>query len=147
MGGICTIMNENVIDSIVAWGKFGVENSGCSRDEKEWMKSGVDCLSTVLKLMQKSATPTMSVMGLDIEQIRSIKQIAKRYTIEKVVLFPYSDGQTLIPLIRAYGGDREGFFQYFGWNHIYPNSHTQIELESNFNILEKEYRIILYENI
>ncbi len=140
-------MNENVIDSIVAWGKFGVENSGRSKDEKEWVKSGVDCLSSILKLMQESATPTMSVMGLDIEQIRSIKQIAKRYATEKVVLFPYPDGQTIIPLIRAYGGDREGFFQYFGWNRIYTNPRTQIELESNFNILEKEYGIILYENI
>ena len=101
-GGIFIIMNDNVIDSIAAWGKFGVENSGRSRDEKEWVKSGVDCLSSVLKLMRESATPTMSVMGLDIEQIRSIKQIAERYAIEKVVLFPYPDGQTIIPLIRAY---------------------------------------------
>lgn len=61
--------------------KFGVENSGRSRDEKEWTKSGVDCLSSILKLIQKSATPTMSVMGLDIEQIRNIKQIAEQYAM------------------------------------------------------------------
>lgn len=39
-------MNDNFIDSIAAWGKFGVENSGRSRDEKEWAKSGVDCSYT-----------------------------------------------------------------------------------------------------
>lgn len=140
-------MNDNFIDSIAAWGKFGVENSGRSRDEKEWAKSGIDCLSSILKLIQKSATPTMSVMGLDIEQIRNIKQIVEQYAIEKVVLFPYPDGQNIIPLINVYGGDREGFFQYFGLNHIHSNPHTQTELWSNFNILEKEYGIILYENI
>ena len=140
-------MNDNFIDSIAAWGKFEVENSGRSRDEKEWVKSGVDCVSSILKLMQKSATPTMSVMGLDIEQIRIIKQIAEQYAIEKVVLFPYPDGQNIVPLIYAHGGNREGFFQFFGWNHIHSNPHTQNELWSNFNILEKEYGIILYENI
>lgn len=98
-------------------------------------------------MIQKSAIPTVSVMGLDIEQIRNIKQIAEQYAIEKVVLFPYPDGQNIISLIRVYGGDREGFFQFFGWNHIHSNPRTQTELWSNFNILEKEYGIILYENI
>lgn len=140
-------MNDNFIDSIAVWGKFGVENSGRSRDEKEWAKSGVDCLSSILKLIPKSLTPTMSVMGLDIEQIRSIKQIAEQYAIEKVVLFPYLDGQNIIPLIRVYGGDRERFFQFFGWNHIHSEPPAQIESWSNIDILEKEYGVILYENI
>ena len=84
-------MNDNFIDSIAAWGKFGVENSGRSRDEKEWAKSGVDCLSSILKLIQKSAIPTVSVMGLTLNRSETSKQIAEQYAIEKVVLsFPLS---------------------------------------------------------
>ena len=139
-------MNDKLIDSIAALKKFGIENSGHTREEKEWAKSGVDCLSSVLKLMQQAyPNQNLSVMGLDIEQIRAVKQVAKQYAIEKVILFPCPNGQNIIPLIRVYGGDKEKFLQSFGWNSLQSN--YQMEFSSMCDSLEKEYGITLYENI
>lgn len=138
-------MNDKLIDSIAALGKFGIENSGYTRDEKEWAKSGVDCLSSVLKLMQTHPAPDMSVMGLSFEQVRAVKQVAEQCGIEKVILFPYPNGQKIVLLVRVYGGDRERFLQSLGWASIPANAQTEFSLECDS--LEKEYGIILYESI
>ena len=55
-------MNDNFIDSIAAFQKLGIENSRATRDAKEWEKSRVDCLSSVLKLMQMHPEQTVTVM-------------------------------------------------------------------------------------
>ena len=138
-------MNDNFIDSIAAFKKFSIENSGATRDEKEWEKSRVDCLSSVLKLMQVHPEQNMTVMGLTLEQISAIKRTAEQYSVEKVVLFPYSDGLRVIPLVRVYGGDKESFFRHLGWSSMGTNSPA--EVTSAFDSLIKEYGITLYENI
>lgn len=137
-------MNDNFIDSIAAFKKLGIENSGTPRDVKEWEKSRVDCLSSVLKLMQVHPEQNMTVMGLTLEQIKIIKSAAEQYSVEKVVLFPYSDGQSVIPLVRVYGGDKEKFFGYLGWSTMGTNSPA--EVASECDSLIKEYGITLYEN-
>lgn len=138
-------MNDKFIDAIAALKKFGIENSGYTRDEKEWAKSGVECLSSVLKLMPTHSNNNMSVMGLSIEQVKKVKQVAEQCGIEKVVLFPFPNGQNIVQLVRVYGGDKERFFRSFGWNNIHSN--TQMEFLSDCDGLEKEYGIILYESI
>lgn len=138
-------MNNQFLDSIAAFGKFGIENSGCTRDEKEWAKSGVDCLSSILKLMQAPPKQNMLVMGLSFEQIKAIKQVAAQYSIEKAVLFPYPNGQNIVPLIRVYGGDNDSFFQTLGWTRLQSNAQLGFSLECDS--LEKEYGIIIYESI
>jgi hypothetical protein len=138
-------MNDNFIDSIAAFQKLGIENSRATRDAKEWEKSRVDCLSSVLKLMQMHPEQNVTVMGLTLEQIRTIKKAAEQYSVEKVVLFPYSDGQKVIPFVRVYGGDKEKFFGHLGWSTMRINSPT--EGVSECDSLIKEYGITLYENI
>lgn len=136
-------MNDNFIDSIAALRKLGIENSGRTREEKEWEKSGVDCLASILKLLQVHPKQNMNVMGLDIEFISKIKKIAEQCSVEKVILFPYSDGQNIDPLVRVYGGNKEYFFQCLGWSTV--NSNTPLEFESVCDSLIKEYGIVLYE--
>lgn len=138
-------MNDNFIDSIAAFKKMGIENSSATRDEKEWEKSRIDCLSSFIKLMQVHPEQQMTVMGLTIEQIRTIKRIAEQCSVEKVVLFPYPDGQNIVPLVRVYGGDKEKFFGYFGWSAMGTNSPA--EVASQCDNLIKEYGITLYENV
>lgn len=138
-------MNDNFIDSVATFKKLGIESSGATRDEKEWEKSRVDCLSSVLKLMQVHPEPNVTVMGLTLEQVRTIKKAAEQYSVEKVVLFPYSDGQRVIPLVRVYGGDKERFFGHLGWNTMRTN--FPAEVASECDNLIKEYGITLYENI
>jgi hypothetical protein len=137
-------MNDNFIDSIAAFQKLGIESSRATRDAKEWEKSRVDCLSSVLKLMQVHPEQNVTVMGLTFEQVRTIKKAAEQYSVEKVVLFPYSDGQKVIPLVCVYGGDKEKFFGHLGWSTMRTNS--PVEIASEYNSLIKEYGIIVYEN-
>lgn len=138
-------MNDKFIDSIATLGKFGIENSRYTRDEKEWAKSGVDCLSSVMKLMQTHPNQDIFVMGLSLEQIRTIKQVAEQCNIEKVVLFPYPNGRNIVPLVRVYGVDNERFFRSLGWTRLQSN--TQLGFSSECDGLEKEYGIVLYESI
>ena len=136
-------MNDNFIDSIAAFRKFGIESSSATRDEKEWRKSEIECISSVLKLMNVHPEQNVTVMGLGIEQIRTIKKIAEQCSVEKVVIFPYPNGQNILPLIRVYGGDKNSFFSHNGWSPLQPD--TTLEFRSALDSLEKEYGIILYE--
>lgn len=136
-------MNENFVDAIAALRKFGIESSGCTRDEKEWAKSGVDCISSALKSMLPQPKQNITVMGVDIEQIRTIKNIAEQYGIGKVVLFPCVVNQNIVSLIRAYGGNKEEFFHYLGLPQV--DSSTYSNHATEYDILEKEYGVILYE--
>lgn len=138
-------MNDNFIDSIAAFRKFGIESSGATREEKELEKSRVDGLSSVLKVMQGHPEQNVTVMGLTLEQIRIIKRVAEQYSVEKVVLFPWSDGQKVIPCVRVYGGDKEKFFEHLEWSTMRTNSPA--EFVSKCDSLIDEYGIILYENI
>ncbi len=138
-------MTNNFIDSIAAFRKFGIENSGATKEEKEWEKFKVDCLSSVLKQMQGHPEQNVTVMGLTLGQVRTIKRAAEQYSVEKVVLFPGSDGQKVIPYVRVYGGDKEKFFGHLGWSTMTTNSPS--EFVSKCDSLIDEYGIILYENI
>lgn len=138
-------MNDNFIDSIAAFKKLEIENSGATRDAKEWEKSRVDCLSSVLKLTPVPPEQNITVMGLTLEQIKTIKMAAEQYSVKKVVLFPYLKGQRVIPLMHVYGGAREKFFRHLGWSTIRNN--FPAEVASECDRLIKEYGIILYENI
>ena len=95
--------------------------------------------------MQVHPEQNMTVMGLTLEQISAIKRAAEQYSVEKVVLFPYLDGQRAIPLMHVYGGDKEGLFRHLGWSSMGTNSPA--EVTSEFDSLIKEYGITLYENI
>ena len=138
-------MNENYIDFVADLRKINIENSPLTRDEKELAKTGVDCMSDLLKLIQTQPKQNITVMGMSLEEIRKIKIIAKQCSVEKVVLFPYPNGQNVLPLIRVYGGNKELFFEYNG----YPQ--PQLETFSNqypgFEKFEEAYGVILYESI
>ena len=66
-------MNENYIDFVADLRKINIENSPLTRDEKELAKTGVDCMSDLLKLIQTQPKQNITVMGMSLEEIRKIK--------------------------------------------------------------------------
>lgn len=135
----------NFIDSVAAFGKLGIEKSNLSRDDKEYAKSGVDCLSSLLKQLEPRQRVDLSVMGMNLERVRDIKVSARQYSVEKVVLFPYPNGYGVIPLIRVYGGDVKAFFCSIGVSPLEMN--ISVEEGEKIHDIEKEYGIILYVNV
>lgn len=138
-------MNDNYIDFIADLRKINIENSRFTRDEKEWAKIGVDCMSDLLKMIQTQPKQNITVMGISMEEIRKIKIIAKQCSVEKVVLFPYPNGRNVLPLIHVYGGNKELFWKNNGY------LQSQLETSSNqyqsFEKFEEAYGVILYESI
>lgn len=138
-------MNDNYIDFIADLRKINIENSWLTRDEKEQAKTGIDCISDLLKLIQTQPKQNITVMGISMEEIRKIKIIAKQCSVEKVVLFPYPNGQNVLPFIHVYGGNKELFWRYNGY------TQSQLETSSNqypsFEKIEEAYGVILYESI
>ena len=71
--------------------------------------------------------------------------MAAQYNVTKVALFPCLDNQNIVPLIRVYGEDREKFFHRLGLTPVNPNTYSNYA--SEYDVLEKEYGVILYENL
>lgn len=137
---------DNYIDSIAAFSKFGIEMSGQLRDEKELAKTRVDCLATLLKLIQPLPKQRLNSLEINFEWTRQIKKLAKQYSVDRVVLFPYSaDAQNFIPLLRAYGGETVKFFEEIGFNPLKGNNITSEE-NAILTQWENEYGIILYDS-
>ena len=63
-------MNENYIDFVADLRKINIENSPLTRDEKELAKTGVDCMSDLLKLIQTQPKQNITVMGMSLEEIK-----------------------------------------------------------------------------
>lgn len=138
-------MSSNFIDTIAALGKFKVEGSNYTRDEKEWRKSGIDFTSSLSKLMQAPSRQNTTFMDVPIERIRKIKELAKQCNINKVELFPYPNGENVIPLVTVHGGNKELFFHLLGVNAIVP--HEISRFASELDSLREAYGVILYESI
>ena len=65
------------IDALAFAGKLTVETSRLNRDNKEWIKLGIEGTQTLLKAMQPPQATNMSVMDFTLEQIAHIKDAAK----------------------------------------------------------------------
>lgn len=137
---------DNFIDSITAFGKLKIEISGLSRNNKELAKERLDCTKYTLKAISQLIEQNPRTLNMNYKWIRKVKEIAVQYSVEKVVIFPYPLGnQGIAHLIRAYGGDKTGFFEALGWKSLANNSVTPKEQDS-MTQLENEYGIILYES-
>lgn len=137
---------NNFIDTIATFSKAGIENSNRTREDKEWRKLGADFLSAMLKQTQPLSQqyPHLAVMGIGIEQIPRIKDFACQFHVDKIVIFPCSVNNQVIPIVRIYGGDRQSFVEAMGWKVLGSNAMPEEKID--WNELENEYGIILYEN-
>lgn len=139
---------SNCIDTIAALGKFGIDNSLRTRDDKEWAKSGIDCLSAILKQMQSFSQQgqNLTIMGMEIEKIPQIKEFAHQYSVEKVVLFPCPINNQIIPYLHVYGGDSKSFFAAMGLECSSSSPYITPNDNANMSSLESKYGVILYES-
>lgn len=136
-------MNKSIFDIGVSIGKFGVENSNLSRDDKELAKSRIDLLGEIFKLAQPQPVNPSTVYGLGLTTIQRIKIAAAQCSVERVVLFPmfYANGRYEI-LIRVYGSDADAIFNSFN---VYQLGNITESDKIELDRLEKENGVIIYE--
>lgn len=134
--------NNNYVEPIAVASKMIIEISSLSRDEKEWMKLGVDELAAGIRSLLSSQQTDLSVMGLSLDAIIKIKSVARKCSLDQVMIFPYPVSGKIMPYLCMYGGDRETFCQELGlslWSqHAVQVCNKQIEE------LIKAYGVILY---
>ena len=136
---------ENFIDSVAAFSKLGIEMSGRSPDNRKFAETQVDCLSSLLKLIQPYPKQNLTIQGINFEWVRNIKQIAQQYFVDRVIIFPYPiDQQNIVTLMRVYGTETTEFLCAIGFSHIDRNSITAEE-NAALTQWENEYGVILYE--
>lgn len=133
------------IDSIADLSKLGIETSGLSRDDRELAKAKVDCFASILKVVQPFPEQNLNTININIGWVRHIKTIARKYFVDKVVLFPYPVNQNLIYYLRVYGGEKANFFEAIGLRSLIASNNASEEYE-NMDQWEKEYGMILYES-
>lgn len=136
-------MNSSIFDIGSSIGKFSVERSNLSRDDKELAKSKIDVLSELLKSAQPKPVGPFTVYGFDLATIQKIKAIAGQCSVDRIVLFPvfYTNGGHEI-LIRVYGEDRDKIF-----NHINARQFNFISESDKKELdrIEKDNGVIIYD--
>lgn len=82
-------------------------------------------------------------MGLSIYQIRFVKDAAKLYGLDRVIIFPCPINSVLTPCFKMEGGDIAGFQKVLGVSPLKRESITTSE--SNLPTLIEQYGVILYQ--
>lgn len=136
-------MNNSILDIGSSIGKFSVERSNLSRDDKELVKSKIDVLSELLKSAQPKPVNPFTVYGFDLTTIQRIKVIAGQCSIDRIVLFPvfYTNGGHEI-LIRVYGEDRDKIFDHINARQFHFISESD---KKELDRVEKDNGVIIYE--
>ena len=131
------------IDALAFAGKLTVEKSSLNRDNKEWVKLGIEGAQAFLKAMQPPQASNMSVMGLTLEQIAQIKDAAKCFGLKRVVLFPGIVNGCIYPYFRMYEGNIDAFCKQMGIIRM-PNT-IQGADESKVEEHIRRYGVIVFE--
>lgn len=131
------------IDALAFAGKLTVEKSSLNRDNKEWVKLGIEGAQAFLKAMQPPQAPNMSVMGFTLEQIAQIKEAAKRFGLKRIVLFPGIVNGRVYPYFRMYEGNIDAFCTQMGIARM-PNTIQGID-ESQMEEHIRRYGVIVFE--
>lgn len=136
-------MNNSILDIGSSIGKFSVERSNLSRDDKELVKSKIDVLSELLKSAQPKPVNPFTVYGFDLATIQRIKVIAGQCSVDRIVLFPvfYTNGGHEI-LIRVYGEDRYKIFDHINARQFHFISESD---KKELDRIENDNGVIIYE--
>ena len=136
-------MNNSILDIGSSIGKFSVERSNLSRDDKELVKSKIDVLSELLKSAQPKPVNPFTVYGFDLATIQRIKVIAGQCSVDRIVLFPvfYTNGGHEI-LIRVYGEDRDKIFDHINARQFHFISESD---KKELDRIENDNGVIIYE--
>lgn len=136
-------MNNSAINLMALGGKLVVESTSWNRLQKEGLKASIDVLAEVMKSARATEENKFSVMGLSIYQIRFVKDAAKLYGLDRVIIFPCPINSVLTPCLNMEGGDITGFQKMLGVSPLKRESITTSE--SNLPALMEQYGIILYQ--
>lgn len=135
-------MNNSAINLMALCGKLVVESTSWNRLQKEGLKASIDVLAEVMKSTRVTEENEFSVMGLSIYQIRFVKEAAKLYGLDRVIIFPCPINSVLTPCLNMEGGDITSFQKMLGVSPLKRESITTSE--SNLPALIEQYGIILY---
>lgn len=136
-------MNNSAINLMALGGKLVVESTSWNRLQKEGLKASIDVLAEVMKSTRATEENEFSVMGLSIYQIRFVKEAAKLYGLDRVIIFPCPINSVLTPCLNMEGGDIAGFRKMLGMSPLKRESITTSE--SNLPALIEQYGVILYQ--
>ena len=136
-------MTNNAINLMALSGKLAVESTSWNRLQKEGLKAGIDILAEVMKSTRVTEENKFSVMGLSIYQIRFVKDAAKLYGLDRVIIFPCPINSVLTPCFKMEGGDITGFQKMLGVPPLKRESITTSE--SNMPTLIEQYGVVLYQ--
>ena len=136
-------MNNNAINLMALSGKLAVESTSWNRLQKEGLKAGIDILAEVMKSTRVTEENKFSVMGLSIYQIRFVKDAAKLYGLDRVIIFPCPINSVLTPCFKMEGGDIAGFRKMLGVPLLRSEDITTSE--SNIPTLIEQYGVVLYQ--
>ena len=136
-------MNNSAINLMALGGKLVVESTSWNRLQKEGLKASIDVLAEVMKSTRVTEENEFSVMGLSIYQIRFVKEAAKLYGLDRVIIFPCPINSVLMPCLNMEGGDITGFQKMLGVSPLKRESITTSE--SNLPALIEQYGVILYQ--
>ena len=136
-------MNNSAINLMALGGKLVVESTSWNRLQKEGLKASIDVLAEVMKSTRVTEENEFSIMGLSIYQIRFVKEAAKLYGLDRVIIFPCPINSALTPCLNMEGGDITGFQKMLGVSPLKRESITTSE--SNLPALIEQYGIILYQ--
>lgn len=136
-------MNNNAINLMALSGKLAVESTSWNRLQKEGLKAGIDILAEVMKSTRVTEENKFSVMGLSIYQIRFVKDAAKLYGLDRVIIFPCPINSVLTPCLNMEGGDIAGFRKMLGVPPLRSEDITTSE--SNIPTLIEQYGVVLYQ--
>ena len=136
-------MNNSAINLMALGGKLVVESTSWNRLQKEGLKASIDVLAEVMKSTRATEENEFSVMGLSIYQIRFVKEAAKLYGLDRVIIFPCPINSVLTPCLNMEGGDIAGFRKVLGISPLKRESITTSE--SNLPTLIEQYGVILYQ--
>lgn len=136
-------MNNNAINLMALSGKLAVESTSWNRLQKEGLKAGIDILAEVMKSTRVTEENKFSVMGLSIYQIRFVKDAAKLYGLDRVIIFPCPINSVLTPCLKMEGSDITGFQKMLGVPPLRSKDITTSE--SNIPTLIEQYGVVLYQ--
>lgn len=98
----------------ILWRSAG--NLQLNRLQKESLKAGIDILAEVMKSTRVTEENKFSVMGLSIYQIRFVKDAAKLYGLDRVIIFPCPINSVLTPCLNMEGATLLVFKRCLGYH-------------------------------
>jgi len=138
------MLSHMQIDYLASASKLGVELSDIPHDSKELRKLCIDLTAEFAKMIAANSPKMRPIYGLNSEAIWRIREVARRYDLDKVVVYPVTDVFNNIAVVfRFYGNSSEAVMRQLG---VIPMSlKTAQENADRIAQCERNYGITIFE--